>query len=77
MTEIILGVLIIFAALSSPVWVVLGVIKFIQWQEFKKRTYGGVQVSQEFLDRLNGKTIKQVSPDGSRELTLGYQKEGF
>lgn len=30
-------------------------------------------------DYLNSKvkTIKQVSPDGSRELTLGYEKEGF
>lgn len=30
-------------------------------------------------DYLNSKvkTIKEVSPDGSRELTLGYEKEGF
>lgn len=106
------GILIIAVVWSLPVLEVWLITKFIKWQEFRKRTFAGIEVSQEYLDRLNDrddfwgdgddrvvnmqneinkihntrlndylnskvKTIKQLSPDGSRELTLGYEKEGF
>lgn len=72
------NLLIAAIALLSPVLVAIGVVRFIEWRDKRKKTFGGLEVSQQWLDRLhNVKTIKQRSPDGTRELTLGYLKEGF
>jgi len=72
-----LEILIVIAALTSPVWVVYLTIKFIEWQDRRKQTFGGIKVSKEWADRLKAAKIKELSRDGSRELTLGHEKEGF
>lgn len=41
--------------LISPVLVVMGVIKFIKWQDKKKRTWAGIKVSKQFLNRFEKK----------------------
>lgn len=72
------GILIMLVIWSSPVLVVYLVHRLIKWQEFR------AEQNKPFIPHMGNKiefskykTIKQVSSDGSRELTLGYEKEGF
>lgn len=75
------GILIIIFIWSLPVAEVWLIARFIEWQEKRKRTFGGVVVGKGFavrLDKLkNSRQIKEVSADGSREVTIGYHEEGI
>lgn len=70
------GILIIAVVWSMPVGIAYLVYRFIKWQESKK-ILAFVPGNKELAEIMKGKTLKQVSLDGSRELTLGYEKEGF
>lgn len=72
------GILIMLLIWSSPVLVVYLVHRFVKYREFI------AEQNKLFIPHMGSKiefskykTIKQVSPDGSRELTMGYEKEGF
>lgn len=70
------GIFIIACIWSLPVLEVWLIGRFIEWQD-RRKILAFIPGNKELAKIMNSKTIKQVSPDGSRELTLGYEKEGF